>query len=202
MASPITILGSDGHSTLRLYGLGASSDATEVREGGNFRFRFEGQSGIAALEPSELFVQDPETDVSGQFLPQQHVGTVLVEVTEHGGRIVTFAVEVGPAKLQYETEYRAMMEQIADEAAESMLQGFAPASAEVHVDPQREGDLRYRPLAFLVARLKDGEFQAAIERIVRRPHQRWRRLIEDRPVGRGVPAGAQAARAVVRPGRL
>ena len=110
-------------------------------------------------------------------------------------------VEVLPTKLDYETEYRAMLEQVADHAAEAVLQGFAPSSFDAHVDTAKEAATRYRSLAFLAARFRDPAFLSAIERIRYQPHRDWEHHDEHRPLGAGLRASSSIAKALQR-GRL
>jgi hypothetical protein len=185
--------GSDG--VLRLVPL----SGTQVHEGARYPFRVIGDDRtVTTLEPTELFRAYPDRPNEGDFSPQQCVGDVRIHLTFDDGTTATTTVEVLPTKLEYETEYRAMLEQIADHAAEAILQGFAPASFETHADPTAAAETKYRTLAFLAARFRDEAFQTAIERIRHQPHHDWAHYDERRSLGRGLRTSPSTARALQR----
>jgi hypothetical protein len=202
--SPVIVESATADQRLHLWPIGASATASSGRavvEGGIYKYRIVGVPTVLDIEPAELFECDPDDPHTGRFRPSNHVGTINVVVTSVDGTERGFPIEVRPAKLDDDSQYRAMLEQIADRAAEALLQGFAPATAQMHIDAAATGELRYRALAFLVARLRDESFQAALEQIVRAPHRRWTATTEHRHISRGLSPGSAAARQFTRPGR-
>jgi hypothetical protein len=175
---------------------------TDVREGGRYAYRFVDLGReIRRLEPTELFRRRPDDPMSGDFLPRECVGTVAIVCTMDDGERLETSVEVLPTKLRYETEYRAMLDQIADHAAEAILQGYAPASASVSTDGSGTAQTRYRVLAFLAARLRDETFRAALLQVRHRPHRGWEDIVELRPLGAGSRATSEVSRALQLGGR-
>ena len=186
---------------LRLIPLGNSGIEEHLQEGHRYAYRLVGLPGdVLDVEPRELFEPDPDNRATGRFTPRECVGSLTIRVELEDGRLVDAVVEVRPTKLSYEEQYCAMLDQLADHAAEALLQGFAPASRGVHVDPKHEGELRYRSLAFLLARFRQPTFIAAVELIRARPHRGWVTEIEGRPIGRGMASGSGIARALQRGG--
>ena len=74
------------------------------------------------------------------------------------------AVLVKAAKLEHEREYQRMLRDIADLAAEAVLQGFAPASTSTAISPSRAPRLLYQQFAILQARLADDELSTQSRR--------------------------------------
>jgi predicted component of viral defense system (DUF524 family) len=174
----------------------------QIREGGRYAYRFLGLgAAIRTLEPRELFRPRPDDPEAGDFVPSDCVGTVVVECVLGDGSVGRASIPVEPSKLEVETEYRYMLGQIADQAAEAILQGYAPAARTVAAAPHGDARLAYRTLAFIAARLRDESFQAALTRIRRRPHQRWVDVQERRPLRRGAPAARHLGRQAQRPSR-
>jgi hypothetical protein len=201
MSQSIELSAVEGAACLQLYALDRSGTESVV-EGKAYKYRVGGLDGSVTFEPGELFEPDPDDPHTGRFTPRDHVGQIRVEVrSAQVGDPSIFLVEVAAAKLDFEQHYRSMMEQIADRAAEALLLGFAPAQQTMQVDPATVGELNYRALAFLVARLKDEGFQAALEQLRRAPHRQWVKETEQRSLGRGLPTGSAAARQLARPGR-
>lgn len=195
----IALRGAGG--TLRLLPLRDAVASDEVREGHQYVYRILDMPGrIARIEPAELFEPDPDQRTTGRFRPRQCVGTLIVRIEFDDGTASDATLEVRPVKLSYEREYRAMLDQIADYAAEALLQGFAPASRDVHPSPSAEGELRYRSLAFLLSRLHQPAFLAAIEAIRAHPNRAWVVEEEARALGGGAADPAVLAAAFRRGG--
>src|SRR5207245_550342 len=89
---------------------------------------------------------------------------------------------------------------IADVAAEAVLQGFAPATMTTAILPSRAPRLLYQQFAILKARLDDQELQDAIAEVVHRPQHAWVDETEWRPAGRPLKASASVAVALTGPG--
>lgn len=186
---------------LRLFPLGGSGTGEFLQEGHRYAYRFvDLPADVVDLEPRELFEPDPDNRATGRFAPRECVGSLAIRLALADGQVAHAVVEVRPTKLSYEEQYRAMLDQLADHAAEALLQGFAPAARSVHVDPKRDGELRYRSLAFLLARFRQPTFTSAVELIRARPHRGWVTEIDERPIGRGTAATSGLARALQRGG--
>lgn len=187
--------------TLRLLPLRGASSPEDVHEGQQYVYRFlDLPASLTRVEPAELFEPDPDQRTTGRFRPRECVGSLALRVEFDDGTTSDATLEVKPVKLSYEREYRAMLDQIADHAAEALLQGFAPASREVHPSSTVEGELRYRSLAFLLSRFRQPAFVAAIETIRAHPNRAWVKEQEARPLGRGVSDPAALAAALRRGG--
>lgn len=192
----------DSDVVINLWPLTAvATNLAGVVEGGRYKYRVDGlPSRIVSIEPSELFDLDPDDSASGRFQPRECVGDLAVELQLEFGSPLRASFEVLPVKLTYETEYLAMLEQLADQAAEALLQGYSPSSLSAHPDPTATGELHYRALAFLAARFRQPTFLAAIEMIRQSPHRGWRIDTERQPTGRGLPTGSAAARTLAQSG--
>jgi predicted component of viral defense system (DUF524 family) len=174
-----------------------------VTEGAIYRFEVEIPTAHATtLEPGdELFSFDDETGLSGRMQPKQHVGRIRIQVTNDGAnRIGWTEIDVRPTKLDAETEYREMLEDVADIATDAVLQGFAPASLAMAVDPETRPQLLYQQFALLHARLSSPELRDALARVLHDPHVAWTDRRELQPAGRPVPGSSALDRAVMRPG--
>ena len=175
----------------------------QLREASSYRYKLE-IPGVATvrLEPSELFDPDDSSGLTGRLKTQQNVGDVAITVLgADGAELGSAPVLVRAAKLEHEHEYQRMLRDIADVAAEAVLQGFAPATTSTAILPSRAPRLLYQQFAILQARLTDEELQDAIARVVHRPQREWIDETEWRPAGRPLKASAAVARALTEPGR-
>ncbi len=174
----------------------------QLREASSYRYTVDVQKVAAVrLEPSELFDPDDSSGLTGRLRTQQNVGDVLIIArTPHGEDLGSGPVLVRAVKLEHEREYQRMLREIADTAAEAVLQGFAPATTSTAMLPSRPPRLLYQQFAILQARLSDPELQDAIAEVVHRPQREWTDETEFRPAGRPLKASADVARALTGPG--
>jgi predicted component of viral defense system (DUF524 family) len=179
--------------------------AGQVIEGAIYRFevRLEASPVAVVLEPSdELFSFDDETCLTGRFQPRQHVGAIRIRIGVPNTDVVGLALlEVSPSKLEYESEYRQMLGDIASVATDALLQGFAPSSLDLVQQPEVASRLLYQQFAFLNARLASREMRDAMALILADPHRAWHAETELQLAGRPLPGGQSLPRLLSRPGQ-
>lgn len=177
--------------------------AVQLREASSYRYKLDlVDAQEVRLEPAELFDPDDPTGMTGRLFTRQYVGDVwLVAFDAEDDELGSVAVLVKAAKLEHAREYQRMLRDIADLAAEAVLQGFAPASTSTAIMSARAPRLLYQQFAILQARLADDELQDAIAEVIHRPQRGWARETEWRPPGRPLKVGGDVARALTGPGR-
>ncbi|OZM79669.1 DUF2357 domain-containing protein [Pseudonocardia sp. MH-G8] len=170
-----------------------------LREASIYTYEIIDVDGSIMLEPSELFDPDDETGKRGRLRPAQSVGRLTIAVETAAGDVLRGDIDVAPTKLEQTREYRRMLEDIAEHAAEAVLQGFAPASL-VLEPSDLPAELLYNKFALLEARLESDEFTAAVARVLHQPDRGWESETELRPSGTGYPSGSAFGRALTTPG--
>lgn len=118
----------------------------------------------------------------GLIEPGNYVGLLKLELSDKSteAKVDEIYLEVRSRKLAYDSEYRVMLEDIANRCADFLLQIESPAQQ--YFKPEnvvKEATLAQR-LYFLKSLLGGEDFQQAIQRIVAMPNTRWRE--EFRPV--------------------
>jgi hypothetical protein len=181
--------------------LESAGDRAVVEEEGTYRFSVVGfaeSDSVDIVPGDELFSFDDSSRKQGRMLPRQHVGRIRVRV--RGRELEGHAlISVEPKKLEAATEYRQMLDDIAEVATEAVLQGFAPASTVLKYDPERRPQLLYQQFAFLHARLMGaGERDLAL--ILNRPHRAWVDHEEHHLPGTPMRGGSRNIRALARSG--
>jgi predicted component of viral defense system (DUF524 family) len=206
--SPIRGLDGNRIATLRVGRLPGRSDllALEnervvVEEEGTYVFQvdFPGENRIQVEPGGELFSFDDASNTRGRLLPKQHVGRINVAI--RGGAsdgLVTLSVR--PKKLEQDTEYRRMLDDIAETATEAILQGFAPSTIALQNDAALDPRLLYQQFAFLHARLSTSA-ERDLAMIINRPHTGWVDFEETQPPGKPLRGTSRNLRALTRPGR-
>jgi len=177
--------------------------AVQLREASSYRYKLDlADVHEVRLEPAEMFGPDDPSGMTGRLYTRQYVGDVWLTVLDPAGaELGSGPVLVKAAKLEHEREYQRMLRDIADLAAEAVLQGFAPASTSTAIMSSKAPRLLYQQFAILQAQLADEELQDSIAWVIHRPHREWVRETEWRPPGRPLRVGGDVARALTGPGR-
>jgi len=110
------------------------------------------------------------------------------------------AFEVRSRKLDYLSQYRWMLRDIAEQLSELIMQRFAPAEQRFSPDHVRDAAALYQRFAFLRAFLTGEVFEAAIGQVLARPHRAWIAEEQLRRPGQGFSAGSALARQIAAPG--
>jgi len=174
----------------------------QLREATTYHYKLDLPCVTAArLEPSELFDPDESSGKAGRLNTRQYVGDIRLTAFDAAGEeLGSGLVLVKAAKLEHEREYQRMLREIADLAAEAVLQGFAPSTTTTTIMSSRAPRLLYQQFAILQARLADDELQDAIAQVIHRPQRGWVRETEWRRPGQPLRAGSDVARALTPPG--
>ncbi|WP_249044942.1 DUF2357 domain-containing protein, partial [Pseudonocardia autotrophica] len=176
----------------------ARSGRLALRESATYRYRVDGVPGDVRLEPGELVEPDDGSGRTGRIRPGQSVGRLRFALRA-GATTLHGDVHVVPATFAQPEQYRQMLDDIAEHAAEAVLQGFAPTTQDFS-SGDASAELLYQRFAVLQSRLASDDFAAASGRVVHQPHHGWEVEVEHRPAGSGFPRGSAAGRAITAPG--
>jgi predicted component of viral defense system (DUF524 family)/gamma-glutamylcyclotransferase (GGCT)/AIG2-like uncharacterized protein YtfP len=115
---------------------------------------------------------------SGTLEPGLFTGRLpIVFEKESGEPVAMAAVEVQSAKLDYRTEYRYMIESIADECCDLLLELRAPSQITLRPDIAiRDPKTILHRFAFLKSVLDSKGFQDALRRVIALPHGTLRKM--------------------------
>jgi predicted component of viral defense system (DUF524 family) len=124
----------------------------------------------------------------GRFRFVNYLGSAWMEATVAGQPPVRISFEVASPKLDYEQEYRSMVETIGDECQQLLLEWGTPASLNLAVDPERQTQTLLEQFLFLRHVLGPDKLDLYLETIARRSHSRLERELEWKPFGTADPA--------------
>jgi hypothetical protein len=168
-------------------------------------YRYEVALGVQAklveTDKPEVFEPDTSHGGVGRLRPRLYTGTLPVTFSADGRRIGEALFEVRSRKLDYLTHFRWMLRDIADEAAEVVMERFAPAEQRFAIDESADAPTLYQRFAFLRSLISDDSLDAAIHQIVARPHVSWEEEEESRHPGQGVRASSAVARQLAGGGK-
>lgn len=179
------------------------ASAIEVLEGHEYRYEWIGVDTTfdrLQVDPEELFHPDAMDGRSGRLRPGLSTGVVQV-VLRCGERVLgQLEIEVRSRKLTYQSEYRWMLRDIAEQMTELVMDRFAASEARFTLDETRDAATLYQRFAFLRALLDSESFQFAIAEVLRRPHVAWEVRGEWVGPAAGLRAGSHVLRQLSRGG--
>ena len=124
----------------------------------------------------------------GRFRFVNYLGSAWIEAAVAGLAPVRVAFEVASPKLDYEQEYRAMVEAIGAECQQLLLEWGTPTSLSVVADPAKQHQTLLEQFLFLRHVLGTERLDLYLETIGRRPHSRLERELDWKPAGSSDPA--------------
>lgn len=155
------------------------------------------------IQPEGMFSpDDPGVGRRGRLRVARSVGLISVSVASASGDVVGRAeLEVRSRKLDYDSEYRWMLERLASTAHELIQQRFADAEGRDVSDLLTPGRTAYQRLAYLSSFVRSGDFDQSLAQILASPHIVYgaeQRLV---PAARGATGSSQFIRRLSRPGQ-
>ena len=174
----------------------------QLLEEAEYTFTVEVGGSSITITPEVMFNRSDGSGKSGRLRPGRATGTVHVTVLGEDDHVIgRCQFEVRSRKLDYLSEYRWMIQRIADEAAEVLQSSFAASSLGAF-RPAATGTAQglYQRFAFLQSLLAGDEFRAALQTILHRPHRDYVTLERHMDPSRGLRSGPRLGRELVRPG--
>jgi uncharacterized protein len=177
-------------------------EPVQLLEGAEYRYEIIGDpSGQSfQVDPSEVFAPDDPSGRSGRLRPGLNTGSLRISIASDAVALGVVAVEVRSRKLDYLSDYRKMLSDIAEVATEAVMERFA--SSEQSFLPAEGGDplTLYQRFAFLQSLLLTDQFQASIQQIISRPYEAWEAVERVRRAGQGIRSSSSVQRQLTRPG--
>lgn len=180
-----------------------SVPGVQLLEGVEYRYEWKVASGSIerlTADPEEVFQPDTADGARGRLRPGLATGTMQVQLRDGEFSIGRLELEVRSRKMDYLTEYRHMLRDIADEMTELVMERFAASEAQFEVDETRDASTLYQRFAFLRSVITSDAFQNAVAEILRRPHVAWDVLVEPVRPGEPMRGGSHLLRQFSRPG--
>lgn len=119
----------------------------------------------------------PEIAPEGSFTVVNHLGHARLEVIDGGIAGVTALLEVCSVKMDYDQEYRAMTEDIAEFCTALLMRWQAPTGLRFTSNPQQHARTLMEKFFFLRHCMAEEKVQSMMGMVVRNPH---RHLITER----------------------
>jgi predicted component of viral defense system (DUF524 family) len=171
----------------------------QVLEGAAYEYELD-TPGLRLAEISGVVVRSRLTSSHdrGRFTPGLNTGRLKLCVVRAGEPAATgwAHVEVRSRKLNYNSEYRFMLEDIAGRCTDLLLELASPAEHSLRSLDNQSAETICQRFAFARALLGSRRFSDAVHRITAMPHRRWELQPRIAPLSRGVKPTAGMARQV------
>ncbi|RLP26825.1 DUF2357 domain-containing protein [Mesorhizobium sp. YM1C-6-2] len=132
----------------------------------------------------------------GMITPGLYVGSLQLHLLRDGRRIGSARVEVRSRKLDFRSDYRRMLDDIASVSLDLLLSMFSPSSVDVDFDLAKDGEALQQQFFFLRSLIDCADFRAAIQQVLAQPHSRLVATHEERSASRPVSGGADIGRQI------
>ena len=177
-------------------------EPVQLLEGAEYRYAIavEPNRNRVRTDRPEIFQPDDITGRTGRLRPGMHVGLLPVRIETADGQAFEASFEVRSRRLDYLSQYRWMLRDIAEGFTEAVMERFGSTEERFAIDETRDARTLYQRFAFLKSLLKDEGFTAAVRLILNRPYVAWREIEESRQVSRGLRIGSYIGRQLSRPG--
>lgn len=145
----------------------------QLQEGCSYHYQI--SSGFQLNEVPRLIAPFTKPENSGAIKPGNYTGTfafTVYKITEPT-RTGTFLVEVRSKKTDYRTEYRFMLEEIAEFSIDLVLRHSSPVVQTIAPIFDLDHRSLYQKFAFINSIIGTEEFFEAVNRIIRSPVTKW-----------------------------
>jgi predicted component of viral defense system (DUF524 family) len=119
----------------------------------------------------------------GNFQFINYLGSAWIEVKYNSLPLRHISFEVVSPKLNYEVEYRSLVENIGAECQQLLLEWGTPTTLTLAIDPAKQTQFLLQQFLFLRHVLGPDKLDLYLEIILRNSHSRLRREVEWKPVG-------------------
>ncbi|MGO7896698.1 DUF2357 domain-containing protein [Rhizobium ruizarguesonis] len=160
----------------------------EVKDAG---FELEPISGIV----QRFMVGTADLD-RGTLTPGLYVGSLLLQLVQDGQRVGLARVEVRSRKLDFRSDYRRMLDDIANVSLDLLLSMFSPSSVDIDFDLTKDSEALQQQFFFLRSLIDSSDFRAAMQQILSQPHSRLIATHEERSASRPITGGANLGRQI------
>lgn len=176
-----------------------SLEFIQLLEGCEYIYEVDTHESVS-FDRSELFIPDDKRGSRGRLRTRLSTGRVEVNIKIGNEQVRPIAFEVRSTKLNYLTDYRLMLEDIAAVSAELLLERFAPSEQRFQFDYKTDAQTIYQRFVFLRGLLQGEKLSAALRYLIATPYVQWESIDESRAPGRGIRGSGALAYELSRAG--
>jgi predicted component of viral defense system (DUF524 family) len=167
-------------------------NALRIFELRDYLWELESVGPLPPVEVTSSLGKDPDSwrprKQNGRFKFVNFLGAAWIEVAVSGHPPMRIHFEVASPKLDYEQEYRSMIEAIGAECQQLLLEWGTPTTLNLASDPARRAQTLLEQFLFLRHMLGPDRLDLFLEIIQRQPHSRLESEQDWKPAGAADPA--------------
>lgn len=171
----------------------------QLREGASYDYELLRSSPEHRLRPGVAKANALSSDniERGRLLPGLHTGSLRIVLENLVGAEIAHAyVEVRSIKLDYRSDYRALLDAVSLRATNLLFDVRAPASAPMATDPARSATAIAQQFMFLRSIFETAELSKIMGQILANSHEAMKSEETARPISRGFSATGSLGRQI------
>ena len=141
-----------------------------VYESGSSRCQFEKQNEIIRFHPNRNHHINEGTLTTGIFVGHMALNVVDMDTLESAGRV---SLEIRSTKSDYKSDYRIMLDEIAEYYTDLVLQQGSPVTQRLEIDQTCSSKTLYQRFSFVRSLIDSEAFSEAIHKIISNPVRKW-----------------------------
>jgi predicted component of viral defense system (DUF524 family) len=166
----------------------------QLQEGATYEYGLSDQS--FSLQQSEIVSVSKLHAHEGMISPNIYVGRLTIDILRDKEPVGKVELEVRSKKTGYREDYREMLKDIAEKAADLVMSVNSPVDQRFELDTERDSQTLYQQFIFVNALVQGESFQNAIHKINGSPMVRTEVVEEDAPIARSGRLGRREVRQI------
>lgn len=142
----------------------------QLVEGEEYEYAFEGNYHF---KEHELVRPSKSSPSRGWIKTGIYVGSLTLTVTNDADFVAEVSFEVRSVKMDYRTDYKAMLHDITNHFTDLVMMQGAPVTQRFEVDPNENSNTLYQQFAFMKSLVDSEEFEEALNKILYNPIHKW-----------------------------
>jgi predicted component of viral defense system (DUF524 family) len=154
----------------------------QLREGCTYEYEF--TDSTCYFNKSDYIFPNIRNKHRGTISPNNYVGTLGFDVYENdiNTALGKFKLEVQSVKLSYRSDYKHMLNFIAERCTDLVLQVDSPITQNIETDFNVESQTLYQRFCFVKSLIDSIEFEEAILKIISAPTTKWKEINEEKDI--------------------
>lgn len=158
-----------------------SEAIVQIKEGCSYEYELINKNSKFILVPG-IIIPSKRYPYRGRIVPGNYVGHLPLEIIG-GEEPFSFELEVRSLKMDYRSDYRTMLEDIAKESASLVLLYSSPIFQTLSVDYDLNSQSIYQKFAFVQSMIDSDEFLNSMNRIIYLPIKKFKNEIQTQNIG-------------------
>ena len=141
-----------------------------VGEAGDCRCQFERENEIVRFHPNNTHHPCEGILTTGIYVGHLTLKVVNIVTNEIVGHV---SIEIRSTKSEYRSDYRLMLDEIAEYYTDLVLQQGSPVTQQLEIDPNCSSQTLYQRFSFVRSLIDSESFSEAIHKIISNPVRKW-----------------------------